>query len=83
MIITISELKNSGRLPKSGMKVKTVCDPTMRTESFFVKSKNLVCRRDDEGVYYGWVPGAGGDVWWVQHSNGDVGAYCFTEVFDL
>ncbi len=31
------------------------------------------------GEIVNWVPGHGGDVWWVKHDSGEVAAYCFTE----
>lgn len=41
-----------------------------------------------EGIYWGWVPGHGGDVWWVCHQTDEEGngvpesaaVYSFTEV---
>ena len=37
---------------------------------------------DTDGVMRGWVPGHGGDVWWVEHEDGTVGAYTSHEVTD-
>ena len=31
------------------------------------------------GKVNGYVPGHGGDVWWVEHDDGTIGAYCFNE----
>ena len=31
------------------------------------------------GEVVGWVPGHGGDVWWVEQDDGMIGAYCFDE----
>lgn len=35
-----------------------------------------------EGDVGGWVPGHGGDLWWVNHDDGTVGVYMFDE-FEL
>lgn len=46
----------------------------------FVKKKYLDVRQVGiKGRITGYVPGHGGDIWWVEHDNGDVGAYIFTE----
>jgi len=51
------------------------------TRGFLVQPKHMSVRRAGETVTMkGWVPGHGGDVWWCKHDNGDVGAYCFTEL---
>ncbi len=64
---------------KDGMKVKTTKleDITGMT----IGAQHLECRKAGRtGVLRGFVPGHGGDVWWVQHDdNQSVGAYCFTE----
>lgn len=52
------------------------------TKGFLINSKHLAVRRKGvRGTVKNWVPGHGGDVWFVQHDNSDdVGAYCFTEL---
>lgn len=32
-----------------------------------------------KGTVVGYVPGHGGDVWWIKHDDGIVGAYAFDE----
>jgi hypothetical protein len=52
--------------------------------AFLVKQKYIDARRAGvKGTYIGWVPGAGGDVWWVRHEDDSVGAYMFTEILDV
>ena len=34
------------------------------------------------GIIYGYVPGCGGDVWWVKHEDDTIGAYLYTEITD-
>lgn len=46
-----------------------------------MRAQHLECRRPSaKGTIRGWVPGHGGDVWWVEHEDGTVGAYCFDEL---
>lgn len=48
-----------------------------------INRHNLARRRGSaDGVIGGAVPGMGGDVYWVQHGEGDTAPYCFTE-FEL
>lgn len=80
---TIEYAKKQKRLPEFGTPVKTVLDKNTITESFFVKQKHIDCRKNTAGRYTGYVPGAGGDVWWIEHKDENVvGAYCLNEVFD-
>ena len=81
--MTIYESKAAGRLPEEGTRVITRLNPKTLTASFLVADKNLKPRRDGVGIYTGYVPGAGGDVWWIEHEDKTVGAYCYDEVFDL
>lgn len=83
---TIEKCEKNNQLPKMGVKVKIknkiagkkIC------MGFFVKDKYINCRRTDEvGTYRGWVPGAGGDVWWIEHMDGTIGAYLFDELTDI
>ncbi len=53
------------------------------TTGYMVHPKHLTARKLSAiGVVMGYVPGHGGDVWFVQHSNAsdDIGAYTFTEL---
>jgi len=54
------------------------------TGGMLIKRQHLDARRANQpGVIKGWVPGHGGDVYWVQHDgDGPAAAYCFTE-FEL
>ena len=52
------------------------------TEGMLIKERHLACRREGAtGRVAGWVPGHGGDVWWVKHDGSDeIGAYCWSEL---
>ena len=80
--MTIAEAKEKSTLPKMGELVRTEIDPDINVKGFLVKSKYLEARKNSEGTYAGYVGGCGGDVWWIEHSDGDVGAYLTNEVFD-
>lgn len=50
---------------------------------FIVKARYLEARRTNSfGVVGGFVPGHGGDVYWVRHDDGEVAVYGFWE-FEL
>jgi hypothetical protein len=67
-------------IPKNGTKL-IVTNLDKETKGFLVKEKHTACRRVGEVVeMMGYVPGAGGDLWWCKHSNGDIAAYGFWEV---
>ena len=71
-------------IPANGTKLKITDLET--SESFL----NTLCvpeyrkamrRKDDNPVLMaGYVAGHGGDIWWCQHSNGDVAPYGWTEL---
>lgn len=67
-------------LPKFGAKVRT--KPQLgNTLGMMINPRHLQARRPNaEGTYIGFVPGHGGDVWWVEHGPEDVAAYCFNEL---
>jgi hypothetical protein len=48
---------------------------------FMIKPNHITVRKEGIiGTVTGYVPGHGGDVWWVKHEGSDdVGAYCFDE----
>jgi hypothetical protein len=56
------------------------------TTGMLINPKNLALRREGAvGVVRGYVPGHGGDVWWVEHrdnagSEVEVSAYVFHEI---
>lgn len=53
------------------------------TKGMLVSQPHLAARvPSTRGVISGVVPGHGGDVYFVLHANGDVGAYCWVE-FEL
>lgn len=53
------------------------------TRGMLISAKNLDVRRcNATGMVRGPVPGHGGDVYWVEHYDGIVAVYCFTE-FEL
>lgn len=49
------------------------------TNGFFVKPHHIDARKPvgTPGKYNGIVPGGGGDLWWVLHEDGSIGAYCY------
>ncbi len=57
------------------------------TQGMLVTPRHLNGRRPDTlGIVTGWVPGHGGDAYWVRHAEGPssadpspVAAYCFDE----
>jgi hypothetical protein len=58
-------------------------DTIDKDPGFLVKGHHLECRKSSiSGIIWGYVPGHGGDVYWVKHEDGTIGAYCFTE-FEL
>jgi len=83
---TIKESKAENRLPENGTKVRIAdkIDPPEECGGFLVHQRHLLARKPGAvGEYVGWVPGAGGDLWWIKHEDGSIGAYMFTEVNDL
>ncbi len=64
----------------TGLRVKVV--RLRKTTGMLIASKHLNVRAAGKtGTVRGWVPGHGGDVWFVQHDNSDeIGAYSFTEL---
>jgi hypothetical protein len=65
---------------KIGMRVKI--GKLGETTGMLIQPRHLDCRKEGvTGTVKGWVPGHGGDVWWVAHDNSDdVGAYVFNEM---
>jgi hypothetical protein len=67
---------------KSGLIVKTVTE-LGDTRGMFITPMCLERRRPNAvGTTLHWVPGHGGDVWWVKHEDGQVAPYVFNE-FEL
>lgn len=51
------------------------------TKGMLINSRHLDCRQKGiTGTVDGYVPGHGGDVWFVKHDDGQVGAYSYTEM---
>ncbi|WP_297653754.1 hypothetical protein [Hydrogenophaga sp.] len=70
-----------GQLPTKGTKFRTKAELETDTDGFLVKSTYTADRTPNiEVTYYGWVPGAGGDIWWMEHEDGTIQAYCYTEL---
>jgi len=64
---------------KTGLHVRTVGD-LGDTEGMLIAKKHLDARRPYAvGVVWGYVPGHGGDVWWIKHEDGTIGAYMYDE----
>ncbi len=50
------------------------------TLGFMVVENNMNARRPDAtGILIGYIPGHGGDCWWLKHGDETVAAYCFDE----
>ena len=65
------------------LKVKVKIRSSEQCEGYFVHPKNITTRRPGAlGHYRGFVPGAGGDVWWVIHEDSTVAAYQVDELTD-
>ena len=69
---------------KIGMRVRTAQDVQAygkQVKGMMINAKHLQARRANAiGNVRGYVPGHGGDVWWVEHADGSVAAYCFNEM---
>jgi len=62
---------------ENGEKVKVVKLDSV--SGFLISPKHLRIRKKGKiGIIRGWVPGHGGDVWWVEQDNG-VAAYSTSE----
>lgn len=79
----ISYYKRKKILPEIGTKlrIKKRILPNDKCGGFLVKQHHIDVRRPgEEAEYAGYVPGAGGDIWWVRHQDGSIGAYTFDEI---
>lgn len=64
---------------KNGISVRT-SSTLGDTRGMMVNPSHLNRRRPDTtGIIAGYVPGHGGDVWWVEHGPNDVAPYVFNE----
>ena len=82
---TIAEYKAANRVPDKMILVK-IADkiaPPNECQGFLVHQRHIDARKAGAlGFYKGYVPGAGGDLWWIQHDDDTIGAYMHNEVFD-
>ena len=61
-----------------GIKVRVTVDNG--TSGMFIKDEHLAIRQVGKtGRVLSYVPGHGGDVWFIQQDNG-IAAYCFNEL---
>jgi len=81
----VATSRKAQTLPEEGIRVKIKKKLSTKTGGFLVKQHHIDCRRPNQtGVYLGYVPGAGGDVWWVQHDEDEtIGAYLNNEITDV
>lgn len=68
---------------ESGLRVKITKDED--TGGLFINPKYLDNRSVGKtGKVLGYVPGHGGDVWWVEHDGeSGVAAYCYNEFEEI
>jgi len=65
---------------KQGLRVKTR-PRLLATTGFIIHEKHINARKPNKfGSVRQWVPGHGGDVWFVQHDDRSVGAYRIDEL---
>jgi len=76
-------MKQPSTTPELGSRFKVT--ELQSTRGFIIDQRHLDCRRlGATGTYHGYVPGHGGDVWWIRHDHSEnIGAYCFTELEPL
>lgn len=60
--------------------LRVVVTELQDTKGFLVVKGQMDNRRLGPGVIKGYVGGHGGDVWWVEHDDGAVAPYGFTEL---
>jgi len=64
-------------------KMVRVVDPLQGTGGFLVHEKHITARAAGRwGLLSSYVPGHGGDVWFVGHADRTVGAYSTKELVD-
>lgn len=61
--------------------LRVIITKLMDTRGMFIERKHLDVRKIGiTGVVRGYVPGHGGDVWFIKHDkSSEIGAYMFTE----
>jgi len=65
-------------LPEYGTEVKIVCSPNYTGPT--VKEQYVKSRKSGLGTYHDFIPGTGGDYWWVRNSDGEIGVYDHEEI---
>lgn len=65
------------RKPERGQVVVTL--PRDDTRGFIVAEENMSVRKAGIGRVLSFVPGHGGDVWFVEHPDRSIGAYSTKE----
>lgn len=66
---------------KINIGIKVVVSKLEDEKGMMIKQYLLNNRRlGAKGRVLDYVPGHGGDVWWVKHESGVVAPYCFTEL---
>jgi hypothetical protein len=83
---SVAECLETKVLPNKGIRVKTKPNvgPSFEMTAAFTSPKYVGARSPDKvGTYLGWVPGCGGDVWWVKHDDGSTAIYMPEELVDL
>ena len=78
----IKRCKQLQVLPSKGTPVRTEARKNLLVEGLSIKRHYKTARKSAAGTYLDFVAGTSGDVWWVEHENGDVAAYTTDEVFD-
>ena len=76
-MIDVNEIK-----PKMQVRTNTAVDSPNSTRGMMIVAKHLTVRKSGKaGEVLWYVPGHGGDVWFVKHNGSDeIGAYCFNEL---
>jgi len=68
--------------PKSGMRVRVV--QVLGTSGMLIAQRYLDARTAGvTGTLHGYVPGHGGDVWWMKHDDGTESAYSTRELEEI
>jgi hypothetical protein len=79
----MKEIFGGGSLPSTGKAFRTKSE-LGDVDTMFVKTKHCIHRAPDIIVTYkNWIPGGGGDLWWMVDANGNVAPYCFDELLEL
>jgi len=74
----MSSFYDTNARPEEGQRVRITHLGDVK--GFLVDKKYMEGRRPSLGVINQEVPGHGGDVWFVEHDNGGIAAYCVDEM---